>query len=271
MRLKITKLYTQRDSAWKSILLGFNKDKKYTIGDYGCLLTAISAYLFSSGRKVNPAELNELLKGVKGFVKDTGLYIWDSLGWLYPEYQIVHESPRYEDAVPDKEFDTIKKLIKSGLAPIIEVDFDPTLKGEQMHFLLGVGVENDEIMVLDPWVGQIIPLKTYGDPKVSVYAYKAYGVKIDIAEDEVTVPSIPDVDYPAWKSTLWRAVRVFVSGCIGVVTVDLVLKVMNTPTVDTWKYALAVVVTAGVSALGKWLRDTYGSTDGSKLIDKLFF
>jgi hypothetical protein len=274
MVLKIQKIYTQRDPAYKDVLLGFNTDKKYTIGTVGCLLTLIATYLTSTGRACDPKELNELIKGVKGFVKGTGLYIWESLGWLYPEYSIYTASDRYETTpFPDKGFQTIRDLAKQGYFVMLEIDFDPTLGGEQMHF---VGVietrDNGTIVVADPWTGSPRELSSFGDIATITIAYKAYNKKV--ATDAVVTPTPttePETNYPQIKVLLWRALRVFVSGSLGVLTLDLISKMMNAQSVGDIKYVVALVVAGGIAALGKWLRDTFGNEDQTSLIDKLPF
>lgn len=79
------------------------------------------------------------------------------------------------------------------------------------------------------------------------------------------------IDYPAIKKAVWEAFRVFFVAA-GAVIVAQVQAGIN---VTDWKNALiAVGIAAGVAglkAVGKWLRDTYGRGNYSSLWYKLPF
>ena len=79
--LKLKTKYGQRDTQWSDNILGFNpKGSKYTIGNYGCLITCLTNYVNSTGHNnETPRTMNEKLKSVNGFVHGSGLLIWNKL------------------------------------------------------------------------------------------------------------------------------------------------------------------------------------------------
>jgi hypothetical protein len=267
MKLWIDTIYNQRDPKWASKLLGFNKEPKYTIGDYGCLITTISTYLTAIKLKETPETLDAKLKALGadvGYVKGTGLYIWSSLAKIHPDVTMFYESPRWDGVdTPQDAFDSMRDLIENGYFVIIEVDFDPTLNGEQSHFVGGCGVdEKGEILIADPWTGTLVPLSTYGDPVKSVYSFKTYA---PIVPEEVAVEPYPD-----YKLLLWRFGRVFVAGAIGAVTVTALTTALNMETMQAVKYVAVLAISGGLAALSKYLRDKYGE-DITAPINKLIF
>ena len=72
--------------------------------------------------------------------------------------------------------------------------------------------------------------------------------------------------YPVWKLLVWRYLRVFLSAFLVVLAVSL----SDVNNVDNlWELALYPAIIAGISALGKYLRETLGNGDYTKKIYKL--
>lgn len=264
MKLWLDTIYSQRDTTWASKILGFNTDPKYTIGGYGCLITALATFLTAVGHKETPDTLNKRLKDLGpniGYLAGSGLFIWDSLTKLYGDVEMSFESPRWEDAVPEDALENLRDLVKHGFYVIIELDADPATGGEQMHFVGACGVEDSgEIMVADPWTGKIIPLSSYGSPAKAIYSYKAY------------CPTVPEEieaqPYEEWKIVAWRFGRVFLAGVVGAVTVTALTTALDMELMEAVKYIAVVAIGGGLTALSKYLRDKYGA-DIDSLINKL--
>lgn len=272
MNLKLDTIYNQKDSKWKDILLGYNTNKAYTIGQYGCLLAVIATYCTNTGNKITPKELNEKIKKVGGYVANTGLFVWNSLGQIFPEYSLEKVSPRYADVeVPKAELDNIKSFIKEGYFLILEVDFDPASTGQQMHFVACSGLDEDEnIIVYDPWIGKTRPLMDFGLPKHAIYSYKAYNKKVEIAKpEEIITISDEAIPYPSYKIILWRGLRVFIGGIIATLTVEVITRLVNIESMADLKSILVIVLTGGIAALGKWIRESQGNREQTSLIDKI--
>lgn len=83
--------------------------------------------------------------------------------------------------------------------------------------------------------------------------------------------------YPEWKKVAWRFLRVFISAFF--VTGSVVLINTGAEAFASWEnfktllaypFLLSGLV-AGVNAVGKLLRDIFGSEDKTSLVDKLPF
>ena len=188
MRLKLGNLYSQRDARWNNVLLGYNTSKPYTIGNYGCLLTTLANYFSALGYEETPLSLNDKLKNCNGFTEGSGLLNWSKIFSIYPtlDYEFEFSS---SDPLTDTEVKKMVSLVKAGYFLICEVDSNPSMAGEQMHFV-GVFGYTDELVCFDPWTGKEVPLSVYGDIKKSVYSYRCYTKTLDILADAGEV--LPD-------------------------------------------------------------------------------
>lgn len=180
MKLQAT-LYSQRDNRWANILLGYNKNQPYTIGNYGCLITSFGAYINKT-----PIEINDILKANNGFDTNSGNFLWGKSNVLGLNQTYV--SPKYYDAVPNDALQKIKNLLDQGLPLICEVDFNPNTTYEEMHFVLIIGYEGDSFYAVDPWVGEIINLSVYGGAPRAIIQFRAYDKKLQVPAP-VTQPS----------------------------------------------------------------------------------
>ena len=83
--------------------------------------------------------------------------------------------------------------------------------------------------------------------------------------------------YPEWKKVLWRFGRIFLSAFL--FTGALVLINTQPEALTSWDKFFNMLVLpfllsggiAGINAVGKLLRDTFGSEDKNSLVDKLPF
>lgn len=74
----------QIDPQWAKVLLGFNKDENFNIGNYGCLITAIGNmyWWITNSNSYNPPTLNTWLKNNNGFVAGGGVMRWPTIDAL---------------------------------------------------------------------------------------------------------------------------------------------------------------------------------------------
>ena len=182
MRLKLNQTYSQRDARWSNVLLGFNTAKPYTIGNFGCLITTLANYFSALGYEETPLSLNDKLKNCNGFTEGSGLLNWQKIFSIYPTIDYDYEFSTTE-VLTDTQIKKMVSLVKEGHFLICEVDSNPALVGEQMHFV-GVFGYTDELICFDPWTGKEVPLSVYGDPKKAVYSYRCYSKTLDILADE---------------------------------------------------------------------------------------
>lgn len=198
-------LLSQRDSRWSSIILGNNKlGSKYTIGNFGCLITCFSMYISKT-----PDQVNLSLKQNGGFTSDGGDFIWSKstvlgLGQTYL-------SPRYTGPVTVQGLVKVKELLDQNLPIVCEVDFNPNTDGEEQHYVLLIGYEGDKIFAADPWVGEIINLDVYGGPQRAIIQFRAYDKALKPATAPVVSPTINDQTVldtgEPYKLMEWQAIR----------------------------------------------------------------
>jgi len=83
--------------------------------------------------------------------------------------------------------------------------------------------------------------------------------------------------YPEWKKVAWRFLRVFISAFL--FTGSMVLINAKPEVLSSWSNFLNTLVlpfllaggVAGINAVGKLLRDLFGTDDKTGLVDKLPF
>lgn len=175
-KLRLSTLFSQRDSRWKDVMLGYNAQGSiYTIGSFGCLITTVDVYLQALGININVLELNEKLKQNNGYTPGSGLYIFDSLKSIWPDIKMDYVSQKWDGPVSDEGIQKIKDLIDQGKYVVTEVDFYPNTANEDMHWVGIYGyTDTGEFMIFDPWTGTLVPLSVYGDAKRVIYCYRTY-------------------------------------------------------------------------------------------------
>lgn len=195
MKLKLKTSFSQRDSQWSSYLLG-NNTSTYTIGTDGCLITSITNYLNSVGYSDTPKTINDKGKANKCFVNG-GWWVWSSLKNIYSNVGDAYISPRYDGvATPDSFFDLMRSKLNEGYALLVEVDFNPSQFGEQMHWVLAYGYDDatKEILISDPWTGSKVPLSVYGDPHECVYMFRHYQQKLAKEDDGTCAKKLEEAE-----------------------------------------------------------------------------
>lgn len=183
--LKIVTTYGQRDGRWAGLLLGYNTAAQYSIGNYGCLITSIVNYLNAIDKNETPQTFNDKLKANDGFVNG-GLLVWEAITRVFSDVKPDFTSPRYESAVPATAIAKLKSLIDSDHMVLIEVDFNPSQTGEQMHWVLAYGYDDaGNILIIDPWTGTKTTLAVYGKIEVCMYSYRSFNPIVTKAEEMV--------------------------------------------------------------------------------------
>jgi len=169
---------SQNDPQWKlKRINGTNS----TIGSYGCLITSLCFILQKAGYNVTPDQLALQSSLFTGDLWNG----WDKLQELYPNMSFVWEEKC--SAVP-APVDKIMSEVKDGYFPIIMLDYAPTVKGLQTHYLVVIDTDGEgNLKVMDPWDGAEIWLDTrYGnvDEKYKVLKVNTYHfTKPEIVDD----------------------------------------------------------------------------------------
>ena len=132
--------YWQRDPRWRDKPLG----TKSTIGANGCAMTCVAIALGKIGMCVNPVSLNDWLNNNGGYANGN-LIIWDAVERMNPTI-------KWDGMTYGPSDDLIKQRIRAGKLPIIVVDFDEHTPQEDMHWVIGIGVDRaNNIIIHDPW------------------------------------------------------------------------------------------------------------------------
>ena len=153
-------VYNQRDVRWKDHPLG----TKSTIGANGCLMTCAAMVCNHFGHATNPLALNNWLTDNDGYL-DGNLFLWASIERLYPDM-------KFDGFVYNPTAQQIKAVILAGVMPIMHVDFNDDTPLIEMHWVLGIGVMGDEVIIADPWTGKIIRFRdVYKKPVVRFGTY----------------------------------------------------------------------------------------------------
>jgi hypothetical protein len=167
MKLKINGNFGQRQAPWAPLLLGYNTNSLYTIGNYGCLITSFGDYI---GK--NPQEVNTILKANNGFVAGGGNFIWSKCTVL--GLNQTYQSPYYDGPVTSQGITKMKALLDEGKPLITHVDFNPADTDDDMHWLLVYGYEGETMLAFDPWTATYITLDVYGGTQRAVIEFRAY-------------------------------------------------------------------------------------------------
>jgi hypothetical protein len=153
-------VFSQRDIRWASHPLG----TRSTIGAHGCLMTCAAMVCNKFGHMENPLQLNDWLTSHNGYL-DGNLYLWAKVEELYPDM-------KFSGFVYNPTPAQIASAIRAGTLPVLYVDFNDTTPQIEMHWVLGIGVLGDEVIIADPWTGGIGKLSEMY-PK-SVIRYGSY-------------------------------------------------------------------------------------------------
>jgi hypothetical protein len=133
--------FSQRDPRWANVALGTGA---LTIGQAGCLLSAVAAMLASWGVATDPGRLNEFVKRTFGFVDDN-LFVFgsvDGLGCRFTEFVDCEAV-----AAP---VERLASAIGGGAGVVACVDFQPGGK-LQRHWVGLTALTARSGRVVDPW------------------------------------------------------------------------------------------------------------------------
>src|SRR5512140_2309244 len=142
---------SQRDDRWSKVILGIpdpTSNPPSTIGAEGCLLTCLTMVANGFGIDITPDGMNQKMKDNDGFILDN--LKWIVMTYIYPQIrfrkQIVcpHGSPKNE----------LQAALSTGMPVIVEVNYntDPDAAKFMQHWILLVGLQGDDYLILDPFV-----------------------------------------------------------------------------------------------------------------------
>lgn len=137
------KIFSQRNSQWKDIQLGWS-DK--TIGSHGCTITSLAMMLTYIGYNETPKTVNDKLLENNGYA-NSNLVIWSVIPKIWSRVKSVDRIRSYNDNVAKKNIPLMVEVNGSRI-------------GAELHWVLFVG---DQKMA-DPWTGNFKSSGWYGTP-----------------------------------------------------------------------------------------------------------
>lgn len=150
--------WSQRNPAWAKQRLGVVNGT--TIGGQGCLITSIAMMNagFTESILTHPAAVDDLFTNRGGYANGN-LVLWNSISRLLPQCGLMRQA--FCTNTPAPVADIKHHLDITGLC-ILQVGFGGI--AANMHYVLAVGYDGDNIIFNDPW---------YGDQ--SSFASRRYG------------------------------------------------------------------------------------------------
>lgn len=161
MRLILPTLYSQMDSRWGKVLLGFNTQSNYNIYNYGCLITCLAMVAKYYGYDATPVIINDGLKDKKQFVNG-GLYVWGGITKLYSK--ISEKLVRTPTPLTDAQYAEIKASLDKGFPVMLYIDYNPNTVEPDQHYVLCIGYnpsDENDLTIADPLGGTAKSLKSY--------------------------------------------------------------------------------------------------------------
>lgn len=143
--------HSQKDKKWENDALGFGTGTYDTIGWNGCALTSVAMLLSGYGFMVTPQELNEKLKGVKGFA-GSGIK-WQAVPQVYSKVRLSSD-PYVDYTNTGAPLDKINATLGAGRPVIVRLDTKPTEdpKNPDNHYVLLYSRNgSDDYLMLDPY------------------------------------------------------------------------------------------------------------------------
>ncbi len=152
--------YSQRDTEWAQDGLGTSLQP--TMGDAGCLVTAMASLVVDlGGQLLSPGLLNDWLRANNGF-KDGNLFIFDSVAPL----GLRRVRSIYASTTPAPTAD-LSEALKAGRGIVIKVDSAPDSERVDEHWVRLLSVDEKDGQIMDPWKlpgNEFVSLSTYFAP-----------------------------------------------------------------------------------------------------------
>jgi len=157
---------SQKDTRWSNEKLGTSS---VTIGAYGCLLTSVAMVCNYFGKNTDPSKLNKDLIEVNGY-ESGNLLKWNAVETIYPDIVV---DWNYFLANPDDAL--IDEVLVQELPVIVQVDYNTNTPALDQHWVLVVGKEGNDYLIVDPIDGSTAYLSRYADKvwRMAVYQQQA--------------------------------------------------------------------------------------------------
>jgi len=221
-KINLPIVYSQSDTRWANLLLGFNTDPQYNFYNYACLITCLTNICRYFGYDDTPVTINQKLinLGVNvGFSVGSALYVWGALTKIYPEIKEklinIGDTP-----VSDVQMAEIRNALDNGMPVMLQLDYNPKTVNNDTHYVIAIDYnsnDQNDITIADPIGGKIHSLKDYlgwirPSAKNSIFQYIIFtGSKPSINADTIPVAK-KDFENLVNKSTQFDKIVHYVIG-----------------------------------------------------------
>lgn len=187
-------VYSQWDSRWSNLLLGFNTQLPYNFYNFACLICCLAMVAQYYGKDWNPIKINEDLKKMGaglGFAAGSGNYIPGGFNRLFGD--ITETRTLTPSRMTDQQIGEIKSSIDAGHPVMIQIDVNPRTVQNDTHFVLITGYnpgEENDFTIADPLGGKIRSLKDYlgwffPNARDTIFQYTRYTGKKPAAQPDM--------------------------------------------------------------------------------------
>lgn len=198
MRVQLPILYSQLDTRWAKLLLGFNTNAEFNFYNYACLISCHAMVARYFGKDETPITINDKLKGLgagKGFSAGGGNYVWGALPKLFTD--IGEKKTETPNELTDAQMNEIKDALDNGFPVVFQIDVNPKTVANDTHYVTVVDYnaqDENDFTIADPIGGQLVSLKKYlgflrPSARKSIYKYIIYtGPKPKLDAGTIPVP-----------------------------------------------------------------------------------
>lgn len=161
-KINLPIVYSQWDSRWAGLFLGNNTQLPFTFYNYACLLCSQAVVCNYFGKVIDPVELNNKLKEVKGFPAGSGEYVWGSIPKIYKD--ITEFKTITPDLLSDSQMSEIKQSIDDGFPVVVWIDVNPKTVANDMHWVTIVDynpADENDFTIADSLGGKVRSLRDY--------------------------------------------------------------------------------------------------------------
>ena len=145
-------LWGQRDARWASDRMGASN---ITLGQQGCLVTAVASVMASYGIDTDPKRYNGRLSSEGGYLAPNLMY------WQMPRIFWGVKLTEYELFAGGTGWQRSVDTILSSRRPVLAmVDMIPGGAFNQ-HWVTIVGKRGNDYIITDPWTADLVPLTRY--------------------------------------------------------------------------------------------------------------
>jgi GH25 family lysozyme M1 (1,4-beta-N-acetylmuramidase) len=183
-------IYGQKDPRWSGEKLGTSS---VTIGAYGCLLSCAAMVCKYYGKDTDPSKLNQDLIAINGY-ESGNLLKWGAIETIYPD--IVLDWDRFLANPTDVDIDAV---LERDQPVIVQVDYNLATSALEQHWVIIVGKEGSDYLIIDPIDASTAYLSRYGNEALRMAVYKQVAIEEPLFKVKVICGALNVRSEPIYK------------------------------------------------------------------------